>query len=506
MNPSALPVRTDSDAAIGEVSFHELMAAHLRRAPWLVLSAALHSALLLLLWALLPPEAHAASTHSVAISLPEPHEVIEPPPLPEPVPEPEPIVDDVVVVEPLPVAETPADTFDQTENDTRATDSALTNTNPAVGIGDGLAGPYGGRRGPRGKRSGAPPHVHESLDAALRWLRDHQDEDGRWDCDDFMKHDDQALAICDGGGSSVHDVGVTGLALLAFLGDGSTLRQGKYRDTVRKGVAWLKGQQEPNGRFGGAASSDFVYDHAIAAYAMCEAYGLSQYQVLREPAQRGLDYLEAHRNPYRVWRYQPRDNDNDTSVTGWCIMAYEAGRYFGLQVNSGALKLAVGWLDEVSDASGHHGYSKRGEGSARKPGDHAARFPADRGAAMTAVGLFSRCFLGQKPAETPVMNAAAELIATKPPQWDAKAGSVDHYYWYYATYALFQMGGSRWTAWQKKIEPVLLKHQHRDRNNMNLHGSWDPVDVWGDDGGRVYSTAILALTLQANFRYTRLIR
>ena len=51
---------------------------------------------------------------------------------------------------------------------------------------------------------------------------------------------------------------------------------------MRGAVRWLREQQDPaSGRFGTAASSDFVYDHAIAAYAMCEAYGLSQYTTLQ---------------------------------------------------------------------------------------------------------------------------------------------------------------------------------------------------------------------------------
>ena len=88
--------------------------------------------------------------------------------------------------------------------------------------------------------------------------------------------------MCDGRGSVHHDVGVTGLALLAFLGDGSTMRAGPYRKNIKKGIGWLRSQQQENGLFGGNASHDFIYDHAIAAYAMCEAYGLSDYKLLIE--------------------------------------------------------------------------------------------------------------------------------------------------------------------------------------------------------------------------------
>ena len=159
----------------------------------------------------------------------------------------------------------------------------------------------------------------------------------------------------------------------------------------------------------------------------------------------------------------------------------------------------------VADASGRHGYTTAGQRSSRKPGDHGSRFPAERTEAMTAVGLFARFFLGQDPDKTPVMQKAADLLLQRPPVWDEQGGTVDHYAGYYASYALFQMGGKRWTAWQKQLEPTLLKRQCRDPKDGNRFGSWEPACAWGEDGGRVYSTAILALCLQANYRYSRLL-
>ncbi|MCB9876946.1 MAG: terpene cyclase/mutase family protein [Planctomycetes bacterium] len=488
-----------------EETFQDLMAERLRQAPWLILSAALHGVLLALAWVLFPAEEKKPPKVQVEMEIKDEQEIVEPPPPPPPETKTEEVTEEVVVTETM-VTEETTEAFDNVESEFTSKESAFDSNqwNSAVGLGGGAGGRYGGRGGGRGGKGGGKSYA-AAIDAGLKWLAAHQDEEGKWDCDQFMKHDDASLEICNGPGNPVHDVGVTGLALLAFLGDGSTMRSGPYKENIKRGVNWLRGQQQENGLFGGNASHDFIYDHAIAAYAMCEAFGLSGSKLLKPTAQKAINYLESHRNPYSVWRYQPRDNDNDISVTGWCIMAYESGQFFGLDINKTALQLCETFLDQVSDSTGKHGYTKAGEGSSRKPGEHQTKFPIEKGEALTAVGLFCRFFMNQDPKEKPIMTAAANLIRAKPPVWDEKGGSIDHYYWYYATYALFQYGGQHWKDWQKKLETAVVNNQRKDKAQKNLFGSWDPVGVWGEDGGRVYSTAILTLTLEAYYRYSRLV-
>ena len=489
-----------------EQSFQEQMAATLRTAPWLILSGVIHAFLALLVILLAPDPESKDAEAVVEMQLKEQTEIEEPPPPPPPETKTEEVTEEVVVTETT-VTET-EEAFDNTDSEEISKESAFDSNqwNSAVGLGGGAGGRYGGRGGGRGGKGGGKSYA-AAIDAGLKWLAAHQDDDGKWDSDGFMKHDlADGGEICDGPGNAVHDVGVTGLALLAFLGDGSTMRAGPYKQNIKKGVTWLRKQQQENGLFGMNASHDFVYDHAIAAYAMCEAFGLSNYKLLKDTAQKGINYLESHRNPYSVWRYQPRDNDNDISVTGWCIMAYESGEFFGLQINKSALDMCETFLDQVSDATGKHGYTKQGEGSSRKPGDHATKFPIEKGEALTAVGLFCRFFMNQDPKEKPIMKASADLLRSKPPIWDEKSGTIDHYYWYYATYALYQYGGAHWNEWKKKLETSVVKNQHRDAGEKNKLGSWDPIGAWGEDGGRVYSTAILVLTLEAYYRYSRLVR
>jgi hypothetical protein len=487
-----------------EASFEDLMAEQLKHAPWLLLSVVIHAVAVLILL-MIPAERRRMEENRVAIDLPE-EQVLDqepPPPPPEPVRE---ETEEEPVLQDAEITETPTETVDNFEEfNVAQKESAFDSNqwNSAVGLGGGAGGKYGGRGG--GRKSGRPPGgkaTAKAIEAGLEWLVDHQDDDGKWDCDGFMKHDTEGEA-CDGPGNGTHDVGMTGLALLAFLGDGSTMRAGPYRENIKRGVMWLREQQQENGLFGTNAAYDFIYDHSIAAYAMAEAYGLSDYKLLKRYAQNAINYLESHRNPYSVWRYQPRDNDNDSSVTGWCVMAYESARYFKLDVNPVALKNAAVWFDSVTDKNGRCGYTKIGEPSSRHPGDHGTRFPVEKGEALTAVGLFCRFFMGQDPKEHPVMNTSADLILTKPPIWDEKAGTIDHYYWYYATYALYQMGGRHWKEWSTRLTDAVV---HTQRQDGNSRGSWDPVGAWGEDGGRVYSTAILVLSLEAYYRYTRLVR
>ena len=91
--------------------------------------------------------------------------------------------------------------------------------------------------------TGIAPPDGAAVDRGLAWLAKHQDADGRWDCDGFMKHDG-ASDRCDGAGRPAYDVGATALALLAFLGDGNSVRSGEHRDVVKRAVVWLRKQQQ----------------------------------------------------------------------------------------------------------------------------------------------------------------------------------------------------------------------------------------------------------------------
>lgn len=339
----------------------------------------------------------------------------------------------------------------------------------------------------------------ECVPRALDWLAAHQHPDGLWSNADFASEcRRRGKEECGGAGSVNYDVGATGLALLALLGDGHTPTEGAHREPVLRGLAWLVRTQAGEGLIGTRDAHDFLYGHALATAALCEGYGLGA-EALREPAVRALAFLELGRHPEGAWRYDvPATDPGDTSVTGWAVGALLAGSHAGLAIEASALAGALDWIERMTETSSARvGYSDRGELSARNSSN--LDFPRHLGEAMTGVGLLLRLQLGQRPATTPILDAHAKLLAASPPRIDRQWGG-DQYAWYYATYALHEFGAPYQDPWESELRKAVVLTQARRGDES---GSWDPIGPWGAAMGRVCATALMALTLECPYRYPR---
>jgi hypothetical protein len=345
----------------------------------------------------------------------------------------------------------------------------------------------------------APPGTEESIARALRWLVAHQSPDGRWSIDGFAKECGKlGKEPCTGPGATAHDVGASALALLAFLGDGHTPLAGAQRESVTRGLDWLVRQQASEGLVGERNTHDFLYGHAMATAALCEAAGMGA-EALRAPAERALAFLLFARNPDAGWRYDvPPIGQSDTSVTGWAVQALLAARAAGFAVDDAPFVGALSWIERMSSVeTGRVGYSDRGELSARMTSNQ--DFPRELGEAMTGVGLLLRLLLGQTPTEQPILLEHARLIASKPPAIDPQWGG-DQYYWYYATLALHEYGAPFWDAWELALRKTVILEQEK---RGEAEGSWAPIGPWGTAMGRVCSTALMTLALECFARYPR---
>jgi uncharacterized membrane protein YgcG len=363
--------------------------------------------------------------------------------------------------------------------------------------GGGKGGGGLGQGGGGGRGGGAK--TESVMMAALLWLANHQSPDGRWDCDGF---DAQCKKNkCDGHGESTYDVGITGLSLLCFLGAGFTHQEGPFKKTVKDGLLYLKSVQDEDGIFGGKNCSHYQYNTACASLAMVEAYGMTGANAFREPAQKGVSWVLRSQNPYRAWRYGAADGDNDSSVTGWMTMVLKSAVMAGIDVDHVALDNAANFIDEMTDpGNGRCGYQQKGGLPARVQGPAMEKFPANNSESLTSVGILVRVFDGHTAGSDDKIMKGADLLAAQLPKWDPPF--IDFYYWYYGTLAMYQVGGSHFDKWNEAMKTAIIAHQNTD-NTKDEYGSWDPVDPWSTEGGRVYSTALNCLCMEVYYRYPR---
>ncbi|MHC4940699.1 MAG: PDDEXK family nuclease [Planctomycetota bacterium] len=333
-----------------------------------------------------------------------------------------------------------------------------------------------------------PFKQRKAIQGALAWLAGHQDAIGRWDCVGFTKHDAKKPQFA-GPGIKGYDIGVTALALLAFLEAGYTDRDNHYALEVRRGLNWLLAQQHFSGTFGRWESQSFQYRHATATIAIARAYALTKDERFRTPLLHAVDFTLRARKGGKGWRYAPEEGDSDTSLTCWCYRALDAVRAAGIELDlKEAAKGARSWIDGVTSSDGRIGYLERNGGSARPAGMD--RYPSERTRAMTAAGTLVRILVGgDQPDRTRILQSL-DACLERPPIW-SDDGDVDMYYWYHGSLA-FQFDENRARRWKTHLHKAVLKNQER---KGVLAGSWPPVGAWGRDGGRVYSTAILALAL-----------
>jgi hypothetical protein len=139
------------------------------------------------------------------------------------------------------------------------------------------------------------------------------------------------------------------------------MEPGQYQAAMSGGLDWLLSAQQADGDLRGDGN---LYMHAVASFALCEAYAFTRDPKLREPAQRSIDFTVRCQNPKRGgWRYlpYPQSSDVDTSVFGWMLMAVKSAKLGGLSVDPSCLERAGRYLDSarMTPAGGRYAYQPK---------------------------------------------------------------------------------------------------------------------------------------------------
>ena len=343
-----------------------------------------------------------------------------------------------------------------------------------------VAAMFSGRTGAMKQKllneAGGTQSTEDAVSLGLQWLKRQQLRDGSW----------SLVGPYAGGARHENNVSATAMAMLAFMGAGSTHRGGQYQKELLRSVRWLVKQQDRQGFMAfQAVEHEKMYAQAQAMIALCELYAMTGDSWIRPYAQASCDFACRSQSPQGGWRYQPR-YDSDTSVKGWFVMGLKSGEAAGLNVDSYVWPKVELYLDSVSTKPENDYYAA--VGYSYKVGDVVTP-------SMTAEGLLCRQYMGL-PRNMPGMaQGLAHLVQNHP----INVRQSDVYYWYYATQSLHHYGGPLWTQWNDKMKVALPAEQ--DLNGRE-RGSWSPQnDAWGRHAGRLYTTCFSLYCLEVYYRH-----
>jgi hypothetical protein len=345
---------------------------------------------------------------------------------------------------------------------------------------------------------------------ALRWLAIHQNEDGSWASASWTARCTDP--VCEAAPAGEYPVGVTSLALLAFLcagvNPGTDFKwAGRIPagQVVKKAVAWLVAH---------AGSGDIVQqdtdhstlEHLLATLALALALSGSgsgegteaDRAKHRETAVQAVKQTMALQGREGGWSAR-KGSPIDTWTTVWGAVALLAARDAGLDVPRGNLNRVLSWFTLVTDAGDLHLKLRPDQTDKLDyPGteeflDHPT---------LSASGAWLRIILEGK--QTPSTQAAERLLLRDLPSDDPPAR--DFAWWFWGGEYLSQRAtrGIPWTVWNGSLMKALLPLS--ETKWTCAFGSVAPSDRWGPIGGTVYSTAMGALALEAVLGQRPLVR
>ena len=337
------------------------------------------------------------------------------------------------------------------------------------------------------ERYGGTEASEDAVQLGLQWLAVHQSEDGGWSANGYWRKCPRGSGCGIRRGDRVADAGVTGLALLAFLGGGHFASDGPYEQTVQSAIDWLLRRQDAAGYFfdskAGRPPTASMYSHGICAYALAEAYALDPQPHLREPLTRALAATARAQKSHGGWNYtvDPGDRLPEVTLSVWQIMALYSAREAGIEIPRESLDRAAKFLARQSRSDGGVRYATNEATSGATAGAWFARSMLLK----TGDRSFDR---GMEYLEQEFEEATPDL--GNPETW----GGL--YTWYYRTLAAFRHQGSRWREWNRVLRPFLVSLQ---RTKGCAAGSWLISDY--RVGGTVYATALCVMTLEVYYRY-----
>ncbi len=320
-------------------------------------------------------------------------------------------------------------------------------------------------------KEGGKPEYEEAVVKSLRWLQKNQQKDGSWK-------------------AQGRPVAMTGLALLAYLGHCETPLSAEFGETVQNAIVYLVNVSDKNdGKLGtNITDKHWCYEHAIATYALAEAYTLcNEFNVsipgLPEAVISAGNHILGNQHASGGWDYSydtSGTRGGDSSIVCWHLQALKACKYTKLGFNGldGSAKKGIEYLESCElEEKGTIGYV---------PGSALKGFPS-----MTPAAAL--CFQQ--------WGKGRRSIAKNGVQWMSKNNEFDFkekanlYMHYYAAQTMINAGDKNWSIYNKTTMTNLAEAQNGD-------GSWS---IPGEPGHHMssahYATCLSTLMMEVYYRF-----
>lgn len=308
-----------------------------------------------------------------------------------------------------------------------------------------------------------PEPVQRAIEKGLEYLDRTQHRDGRWDAN---------------GGQ--YPASMTALGGMVMLMEGSTLREGRYSQNIRRAVDWFMDRVQPNGLLGNpnnpTESGRYMYGHGFGLLFLACAYGeeedLERRKRLEKILTKAVEFCGKAQTDKGGWGYVSAadgNNFDEGSVTITQLQALRAAKNAGIVVPKSIIDKAVDYLKNSTTERGGVIYSLAHGGVAVNGGE---RPP------LTAAAIACAFSAGQydSPLAKKWLKFCRDHIGI-----DGRRQGHDEYLQYYYAQAMYILGEDRWaklfpeekdstshmtwSKYRKQMHDHILKTQASD-------GSW----------------------------------
>jgi hypothetical protein len=329
--------------------------------------------------------------------------------------------------------------------------------------------------------------VDNSVDHGLAWLALKQQQDGSFST------------------ATSGQPAVTSLAVMAFLSRGHVPGVGPYGKQLNHAIDFVLAQQQPEGLLFGSSTEMPVtdwnqgshtanYNHAISGLMLGEVFGMTdeqRSQKLRPAIEKAIAFarrMQQRPSPFPLdrygWRYYKyqqiaKKGEADLSVTAWFVMFYRSAL-------NAAFNIPQEYVDDAVKFVRNCYVEKEG---AFVYGPYLRGRQISRG--TTGAGLLCLTLSGNH--DNRIAQSVGRWFLRHPfTEYNGYETKRDRYHYgaYYASQAMFMVGGDEWKQFYPPLALTLVANQAPD-------GSWQRESAENDRMfGNCYTTslAILALT------------